>query len=738
MRVVNLKRTMALVLSLSTAWGSALSQTPSTPQKPQPEIVPDDIIRISTALVQTDVVVTDKNDQAITDLKLDEFKLYENGKRQEVKFIEFVSPEASPRVDGNLNIGGKPVEPEVARNLTAGELRRVFAFVVDDLTIPIADVANVRKVLTDFVDNQMRPGDLVAIVRVVGGSGLLQQFTSDKTILRRAISRITPQLSVYSAFNNLTTQEKINKDLAAAAVDDGGANFLGDATTAQNANIDSSIDGATRGFRALATLQAAGQVTNSMKILPGRKSLVLISGGLPLFESSQEQITIGSGTTTAVLSVAETRTYVANTSYLLNQLADRASRAGVVINTLDIRGLQGSGGVQHFNDPGNEATSALGPGTPGFGRTANLAAFDNQNLDALSGHQGLQALASATGGVSVTNTNNFKDGLDRIVSRSSYYLLAYTPTEQFDAKFHKLEVKVSRPGARVYARMGYVAKADASAAALTREESIVRAAMSPLAKNEVDVAGRLQYRFLPDNTAQIDINLLINANNLELKQAANGKYESTFDVAGFLMNGQGRAQGGFGDTIHASLSPEDYKRALTSGISYTGHAELPAGNYQLRAVVREDSTGRLGSFSQYLEVPNLAKKHLTASSVFLYSVDPDPASKTPPEPLIALRQLVRRRDLRYAAIIYNPKAGGDGKTQLLSQVFVSRNGKIIFQEPESPVTAAFQEGQVIKIGQLGLGKAQPGRYVLTLVITDPQADKQERTLVRSIDFTLID
>jgi len=86
-------------------------------------------------------------------------------------------------------------------------------------------------------------------------------------------------------------------------------------------------------------------------------------------------------------------------------------------------------------------------------------------------------------------------------------MLAYTPTEPFDNKFHKLEIKVNRPGAHVYARQGYVATADKPRSATeTREAAIVRAAMSPLAKREVDLAARLEYRFLPDTRAQVDIN----------------------------------------------------------------------------------------------------------------------------------------------------------------------------------------------------------------------------------------
>jgi VWFA-related protein len=727
-----MKRVIALFLATGLTVCTTLAQTPINPETPQTGAAREDIIRITTSLVQTDVVITDKNDRIIPDLKLEDFKVYENGKKQELKFLEFVSGEAQPRVEGDIKIAGQALESEISRNLSATDLRRVFAFVVDDLTVPSEDVGNVRRLLTNFLDNQMRGGDLVAIVRVVGGSGFLQQFTSDKRILRRAIAQITPQLHAYSAFNNLVGKEAIDTQLN-TAVSEAAVSFPADAISAANTNIDSSDEGITRGFRALSSLQTASDVTNSMRTLPGRKSLVLISGGLPLSETTQNQVSVGG----APVTILETRSYLSNMAFLLRQLVDRAGRAGVVINTLDIRGLNASRGVSRFADAGNEPTSAFGPGRSGFGRTPNMAEFDNLSLDTMSGHMGLAALSQATGGISVTNAVDFSDGLNKIVARSSYYLLAYAPTEQFDGKFHKLEIKVIRPGARVYAREGYYAKADEQTGSQTREDAIVKAAMSPLSKREVELGGRIEYRFSPDNTAEVDVNLLINANNLSFKQDSTGKYESTLDVVGFVINSLGKRFGGFSQTIHSILSPEEYRRALTTGIGYTRHGELPPGSYQLRAVVRDAETGRVGSLSQYIEVPNLAKKHLAASSLFLYAVSPDPGSRVPPDPLTALRLLPRKQDLRYAAIIYNSK-GGDGKGQLKSQVIISRDGKIIYLEPEASMNADVRNGQVIKLGQFGLGKSAGGRYVLTLVITDPQADKQDRTIVRSIDFTLVD
>ena len=344
----------------------AQAVTTQTPQKPEGQIAPEDILRITTSLVQTDLVIVDKEDHVIPDIKLNEIKVTDNGKRQDVKFLEFISSGAVPRIEGNLSIAGQTVESDAARNLSAGELRRVFAFIVDDLTIPYEDLPNVRKLLTDFVDNQMGEGDLVAIVRVFGGSGLLQQFTSDKRVLRRAISLITPQINTYSAFDNLTSEERIRQQLAnmsAGVVPD--ANRSVDSIMAANSNIDGSNEGTTRGLRVLSTLVTASEVTTAMKSLPGRKSLLLVSGGLPLAETTQGEVMTGGGTQRGVrepaapVNITETRSYIAGVSYVLRQLIDRASRSGVVINTMDIRGMQANRGVSKFTDPGNEARSGF-------------------------------------------------------------------------------------------------------------------------------------------------------------------------------------------------------------------------------------------------------------------------------------------------------------------------------------------------------------------------------------------
>jgi VWFA-related protein len=738
-----MRKALAFFLATAILSAAAAAQTTTTQQRAAQD---DEIVRITTQLIQVDAVVTDKNDQVIPDLKLGEFSVYDNGKKQDLQFIEYVGGDAkSPRVEGNTNLAGVRADSDIMRNVSAQGLHRVFAFVVDDLTLPFEDMTNVRAMLTDFVDKQMRDDDLVAIVRVVGSRGLLEQFTSDKPLLRRAIAELTPTSSPYSAFNNFGTTDRLDK--SPATLSSGGSGDIGNAPGGGGAGLgslpaagsgmdyDASPDGVTKGMRALSALSITGDVVNNMKPLPGRKSVILISGGLPVFDSTQQQISING----APISIQESRSINSNVSSLLRQLTDRASRAGVAINTLDIRGLKALRGVSGFTDPGNEAKSALMTSTTDnsgvFGRAADMAQFDNMALDTLTGHQGLEALAAATGGVSVINSNNFREGLDRVITRSSYYLLAYKPSEAFDGKFHKLQIKVDRPGAKVYNRVGYVATADEPAAKpLTKEQVVIKAAMSPLAKRDVDVTGALQYRFTPDNRAVIDVDLRVDANKLDFKQEPDGKYHTTLDVVGFLINRMGKSEDGFSQTINASLSPDEYKRALDSGIGYTGRVELPPGNYQLRAVVREEGTDKLGSLSKYIEVPDMTKKRLTMSSVFLHAIEP--GSKQPVA-LTALRQISRKDDLRYSAVVYNAKVAG-GKPQTTAQLIISRGDKTIFNQPVQTVDIrGSDDSQVVKLGQIGLDKLQPGYYVLTLIITDTLADKKSQTLARSIDFQIV-
>lgn len=711
MRAVITKRIIVLMLSHAFIFSTALSQTPGNPQTPAQQPDQDEVIRITTALVQTDVVVTDKNDQVIPDLKLEDFELFENGKKQSIKFMEYVGVDSGNRTEGTRPAGLPPVD--TARELAARDLKRVFAFVIDDLTVSFPDLVYVRQALTNFVDNQMQEGDLVAIVRTVGGKGLLQQFTSDRQLLRRAIAQLNV---VTNPFKNANGEGANTSPVATAPASPDGTVAAGsdDAGVDTSGEIGGAEDDTIRLFRGLITLQTTSYLIESMKQVPGRKSLVLISGGIPIFETNS--------TGAAYSSV----------SYMLNQLTDTAVRAGVVINTLDPRGLMASPGMRSFTEtPGRSALTG-GPDpsfvTGGTAVSPLLAGGDE--------HVSLNTLSSVTGGVSIANMNSLKGGLDKILNRSrGYYLLAYTPADKFDNKFRKLQIKVKRDGVKVYNHSGYVAKEESVKVPATKELAILEAAKSPLAKRDVDVVANVGYKLTGANKAAVDINMLIEAKNLSFTPSADGKQQTSFDVAGFVYDQFGKLRGGFSETVTASLSPADYQRALKEGLTYSAGTELPSGYFQFRGVVREASTGRMGTISRYLEIPNVANGKLTMSSIYLFAVDaPGKAANDQPLPMLSLRQIPRNKELRYATVIYNAKRDGS-KIRVRTQLVISQGGNILFKEPEQDVNGT-DPAKILKFGQLGVSRVKPGRYVLTLIVTDLLADKKFQTISRSIDFTV--
>ncbi|MDQ6786856.1 MAG: VWA domain-containing protein, partial [Acidobacteriota bacterium] len=154
----------------------------------------DEVVKITTTLVQLDATVTDKNGKPVTDLKAEDFEVYENGKKQKITNLSYVAASKTQLSDSDPNsridTKNKTASLPATVNIRPEQVRRTFAMVVDDLNLSFGSVYYVRQSLKKFVDEQMQPGDLVAIVRSSGGTGVLQQFTSDKQLLYAAIEKI--------------------------------------------------------------------------------------------------------------------------------------------------------------------------------------------------------------------------------------------------------------------------------------------------------------------------------------------------------------------------------------------------------------------------------------------------------------------------------------------------------------------------------------------------------------------
>ena len=187
-------RSLLSFILANTLFITVAAQEPSP--SPKPAQNPEDVVRITTNLVQIDAAVTDKKGKAVTDLKVEDFEVYEDGRPQKITNFSFVSVGSStPSAAASPSSAAarrqsEPVAPVPTVRLRSDQVQRTVALVVDDLGLSFESMHFVRGALSKFVDEQMQPGDLVAIIRTGAGVGALQQFTSDKRLLHAAIDRV--------------------------------------------------------------------------------------------------------------------------------------------------------------------------------------------------------------------------------------------------------------------------------------------------------------------------------------------------------------------------------------------------------------------------------------------------------------------------------------------------------------------------------------------------------------------
>lgn len=196
--------TVALLLSLVTP-GFAQAPQSATPPAQTPAAPPrqNEVVKIGVTLVQVDVTVTDKKGNRITDLRPEDFEVLQNKHPQHISNFSYVtSPPAATATEAAKPRDKKTAAelPEPPARLKPENIKRTIALVVDDLTLSFESTASVRQALKKYVEEQMRPGDLVAILRTAAGMGALQQFTNDKRLLYAAIERVRWSPS-YGAFN---------------------------------------------------------------------------------------------------------------------------------------------------------------------------------------------------------------------------------------------------------------------------------------------------------------------------------------------------------------------------------------------------------------------------------------------------------------------------------------------------------------------------------------------------------
>ena len=703
--MARLRGDLRLGLALLLAAGvPAPGQTP--PEGPQRPPSAATLPAVRTELVQLDVTVSDKSGRNVVGLVARDFVLLEDGRPQALSHFAVGGRAGVEETALAARSTEAPAAPAVPPPPAAPRGRHIV-LLLDDLHTAQVDLPQAQIAMRKFVTEQVSVDDKVAVVTTSGSGGVFQDFTGDSAALVRAIARVRsrydpvevggrPYLTEHQAelidrgdvqALRVATQEILQID-----------DYLGEEMAKQQAYLQARrmvAEIAQRSGRALGVIES---VVRGLEPLAGRKIVVLVSDGF----------LIG-------LGALET------TAFDVRKIADAATRSGVVLYSLDTRGLvsEPPGGQASFRGPA--VLSAPGMRTD----------LQSRSVEAL--RQGMNALAVDTGGFLVKNSNDLDQGLGRILrDNESYYLLAYEPSNASrDGSFRKIQVRLrGRPELKVRTRSGYFAPDERQAApvaqdpAARREREIAQALGSLFPLPDLPLELSADFIALPPQGEQAVLKIHLDLRNVPFERK-DDRYRADLEIVGAVYDEEGKLVGDVaGEKAQLNLTAESYVGTISEGLSLLRSVPLPPGQYQVRLAAREASRSLLGSASQWVEIPDLDAQPLTLSSVFLLADAPltprfDAKPGDAPERAVTDAQVGKLfrpgQGLHYTVQLYTSSKAKAGPVTLQAQVW--RGSKLVgvtskHELEDAPGGRKWSE-------RISLDAFAPGDYELRVLATDP-------------------
>ena len=538
-------------------------------------------------------------------MRREQFELSVGGRPQPISFFEQVRA-GSHREEALFAAARGGDAPAAPRPSAAPvERGRTVVFFIDDLHLSLDSLNRTRQMLSRFVEHDMGQNDLVAVASTSGQIGFLPQFTDHKGVLRAAVARLTHkpynvrdlsrERAPMTEYMALTVERRDDPRVFNFYVDE-CMKYVPPKYPRRSCEVE--VINRAR----LVLLQAAMVVLNTYDSLeslmrssaqmPGRKLVFFVSDGFLLDTGPRN---------------AEPRDK-------LNRITDAAQRAGVVIYTIDARGL-----VSGQLDATNNVPFDLN------GRLESAALREiHASQDAL------HALAGDTGGRALRNQNFFDPWVEKVLEETSnYYLLAWRPENEAQATgdFQDLKVRiVDRPDLSVRLPRGFLGtNGVASPAARTKARS--EAAKSPpqelrealgafSPRRGVPTSLSLVYLDTPGHGLVLTASVQVADDGLTF-DAAGGRQTASVDVAGVVLNDKGKQAGSFQTRLNINARASDAASPQRSDTIYNYRVPLAPGIYQVRVAARDHGSGQVGSAAQWIEIPDLSSRRLALSSLLI-------------------------------------------------------------------------------------------------------------------------
>jgi VWFA-related protein len=673
----------AWIVVAGTLLGSQIPPTPQRPAAQQPAPVQPPVkFESEVTLIEVDAVVTDGDGRIVSDLRKEDFEILENGTPQTIDRMSFI--EIPIERSGLRPAGGGPPRSDVKTNLQGFE-GRLYVLLLDDVQTSAQRARRVKTAATRFVEENLAPGDLAAVVHVSGSGAASQDFTASAQLLLASIDRFQGRKVRSETLNRIdefNRQRQLMSGAAAAMqVDPGGVKDPEDAARA---------DDARRAFDAIAA------VARRLSSVRGRRKALLWFGegvAYDMFDLSRPEAT----------SVIESE----------RGAVAAASRANLAIYGVDARGLAGLG-----EETAQMSNVAIDPGS-------SLGASELQRELGQS-QEHLRKVSNDTGGFAVTNTDEFARAFGRVVMESSaYYLLGYHPTEEArSGTYRRIDVKVRRPGVSVRARAGYLAARNTVEATTGGAPPALRDALaSPVPQSALRMATHAAAFKGKGDKASVLITTEYAATAFETP-ATGAPSGDRLQASVIAVDPEGRIAASDHTSIGLDVKAQTREAMKVLGFRTHARLELPPGRYQLR-VAGALANGLVGSVHQDIEVSDFTASEPMMSDLVLTSIVAglvptaqmdEGLRRSLPAPPSTMRDFRQDESIALFAETYHPRGAPPGDVTFSTTVR-GTGGDVVFTRNDIRTVDQLKQSNGGYSLQVPLRQLAPGDYSLRLEAT---------------------
>lgn len=544
-----------------------LPQSSNDRQRPQSRSV----LRATTRLVQVNVVVRDKSGKPVEGLQPEDFIVFDEGQPQKIAVFSLESSSAMTRAAGGALPPSRPSNIFTNRLERSGSLRPSVTIVLfDALNTPLDDQAYARQRIIQFLGT-LHPEDHAAIYLLTTKLQVLHEFTQDTKELLAALEHFHGRSSALldSATPSPLDPNAIASDLSDASdamdsIQRASLQSIPPALQQLLKNADGALMDSANVSRARITAAALEAIAGHLARIPGRKSIVWVSGSFP--------IQIGYDADTLMNQAREQRSFAPE----LEHAAEVLDQAGIAVYPVDARGLR-SGVIRPERRPKSPASVARG---------SDEDEFVTMNL-----------LADRTGGKAFYNNNNLVGAMRTALAdgESSYMIGFYPAHGKWDGKFHELRIKVRAHGDEVRYRKGYFAFPEPTGEKKQREEkeALDAAIWSPIESTAIGLEVTVQGPpTAADRALALSLGMDIKEILLEEKE---GRWRGNIELL-FLQTGQdGKTLDEETKLVTLNLDGAKYKSLQANGFFVVRHLPIVPAAKTVRIVVRDRGSSALGT-----------------------------------------------------------------------------------------------------------------------------------------------